>query len=522
MASSSKVSEKNIMKKDIEPRVIGGTGMCEMNNGTEKANTSHLNILASLRCQVEIFLFRKRTSAVVRGMQRVATAPASSLLLPSHIGKVSPSILNRTSIPRRITAKSRGAEMTTSDSNSDSPPPVLDVQPGTASQDGHFDERLRVDVNDNASSSKTSMDLLTPPPEDDQMSDKPSPSNSAEESVKEKKSKKANGLKKSSPDDAIRKSNRITRNCDAATKDVVDNYVDVKDLKQPRSIVTPKGGVRNPFRYPKVDGEKEKDRLRIHMVGPKTRSKPDELVIGLSMTKREPFTVPQGPDFQADYPHYYEDSFVQPSHSSRVDIPDRDELLWVAKPGICDEDLEEAWEVIRSQYAGTIGIDAMLHCLMRCHYDVDEMLQRIEMEQWENLPHPFEGLNVAQQKEFGRLLRKQGSQGKHKEGEKIFRLMQEKFLRTYYLGEISKYYYDTKRRGCFHEQYNRCECREKLTSSVLPLVPRYECANCTTYLREGKSGPQKFCAVCELYYKYEIIMGIQTAVLDISFIVNFR
>ncbi|KAJ1345667.1 hypothetical protein KIN20_000258 [Parelaphostrongylus tenuis] len=67
-------------------------------------------------------------------------------------------------------------------------------------------------------------------------------------------------------------------------------------------------------------------------------------------------------------------------------------------------------------------------------------------------------LNVAQQREFERVLR--DLKGKN------FAAIQDKFMRQYYLGEITKYYYDSKRRSCIHERYTRCTCREKLTSAV--------------------------------------------------------
>uniref|UniRef100_A0A0K0DP30 SANT domain-containing protein n=1 Tax=Angiostrongylus cantonensis TaxID=6313 RepID=A0A0K0DP30_ANGCA len=74
-------------------------------------------------------------------------------------------------------------------------------------------------------------------------------------------------------------------------------------------------------------------------------------------------------------------------------------------------------------------------------------------------------------------------------------------MRQYYLGEITKYYYDSKRRSCIHERYTQCTCRERLTSEVEVKVPRFECANCTKYLWEGRPRPAKYCAICQLYYR---------------------
>ncbi|VDM71454.1 unnamed protein product [Strongylus vulgaris] len=158
-----------------------------------------------------------------------------------------------------------------------------------------------------------------------------------------------------------------------------------------------------------------------------------------------------------------------------------------------EEDLDEAWSAIRSQFGGKIGLDSMLYCFMKHNYNIDEMLENIEMEQWKNLPQPFEGLNIAQQREFERVLR--DLKGKN------FGSIQDKFMRQYYVGEIVNYYYLSKRKGCVHERYTRCSCRERLSNATVAKVPRYECANCSKYLWEGRNRPLKYCAVCHLYFK---------------------
>ncbi|KAK6031306.1 hypothetical protein OSTOST_02543, partial [Ostertagia ostertagi] len=158
-----------------------------------------------------------------------------------------------------------------------------------------------------------------------------------------------------------------------------------------------------------------------------------------------------------------------------------------------NKELDDAWAAIRCQYGEKIGLDSMLYSLMKHNYSIDEMLENIEMEQWKNLSQPFEELNIAQQKEFERVLR--DLKGKN------FGAIQDKFMRQYYLGEIIQYYYQSKRRACVHERYTRCLCRETLTNATVVQVPRYECANCTKYLWEGKQRPPKYCAVCQLYYK---------------------
>ena len=65
----------------------------------------------------------------------------------------------------------------------------------------------------------------------------------------------------------------------------------------------------------------------------------------------------------------------------------------------------------------------MLRRLMKCNYDIDKMLTTIE-EELESLPQPFEELNIAQQTEFEKQIRRTGNaQGK------VFKSIQEKLVR---------------------------------------------------------------------------------------------
>ncbi|WKY08529.1 hypothetical protein Q1695_007785 [Nippostrongylus brasiliensis] len=407
------------------------------------------------------------------------------------IGKQKAAVPAKASSGKVALKTSTDAENSMTASTDEKEAPSPSVQPTASEND------LRIDVSESANTSKTSSSLLTPPSEDDQDS-KPSPAQSSCGALPRKR--KSNGFRKT--EECVRKSGRITRTCDASAVDFVDNYVDSKRLKQPRIVQAPKGGVRIPNVMPKNKGAKEKDKLSIDMVGPRTRSSLVELISPLGGTRRRnthvELSAKIGPDHQASFEPFYACDFTAPS-ISRVDYEDREreELVWTSEPSGSSsytvEDLDEAWTAIRSQYGGTIGIDAMLYSLMKNNYNIDAMLTNIEQEQWENLTQPFEEPNIAQQKEFERILR--DVKGKN------FAAIQDKFMRQYYLGEITQYYYQSKRRSCLNERYTRCLCRDRLTSAVAVKVPRYECTNCTKYLWEGKHRPPKYCAVCQLFYK---------------------
>uniref|UniRef100_A0A7I4YMG8 ELM2 domain-containing protein n=1 Tax=Haemonchus contortus TaxID=6289 RepID=A0A7I4YMG8_HAECO len=462
-----------------------------------------------------------------RYMQRVSTAP--SLLIQSHLLQ-KPSPLVRASPPlekphsRRVssstdvvqcqrkllqTKRSSNTRVIHSNTSEESvlkPSTNTGETSMTASSGGqeapsqsgqvNTENDLQIDVTESADTSKTSS-LLTPPSEDDQDL-KPSPAQSSCGGLPRKR--KSNGFRKT--EESVRKSGRITRTCDLSAADFVDNYVDCKQLKQPRIVQPPKGAKRIPNVMPRNKGAKEKDKLSIDMVGPRTRSSLVELISPLGGARKKnihvEYTAKIGPEYQATFEPFYAEEFVAPSVSSIDEEPDREEPMWHLEPSgstsYTDEELDDAWSAIRCQYGGKIGLDSMLYCLMKHNYNVDAMLANIEMEQWKNLAQPFEELNIAQQKEFERVLR--DLKGKN------FGAMQDKFMRQYYLGEITKYYYQSKRRACVHERYTRCTCRERLTSATISQVPRYECANCSKYLWEGKHRmPPKYCAICQLFYK---------------------
>ncbi|VDM63318.1 unnamed protein product [Angiostrongylus costaricensis] len=360
----------------------------------------------------------------------------------------------------------------TSSSGHEAPSPNVDA---ATSENG-----LQIDVTESTNASKTSSSLLTPPSEDDQDS-KSSPAQLSCEAISKKK--KSNGVRRT--DEVVRKSGRITRTCDPSAAEFVDNYVDSKRLKQPRIVQPPKGGTRIPNMVPRNKSTKEKDKLSIDMVGPRTRSSLAEPVSPLGGTRRRnmhvELTARIGPDHQATFEPFYACDFVAPWQAEEE--PDREELMWQEEPsgssGYSTEELDEAWSAIRSQYGGRIELDSVLFCFMKHNYNIDALLENIEVEQWTNLPQPFE----------------EDLKGKN------FAAIQDKFMRQYYLGEITKYYYDSKRRSCIHERYTQCTCRERLTSAVEVKVPRFECANCTKYLWEGRPRPAKYCSICQLYYR---------------------
>ena len=117
-------------------------------------------------------------------------------------------------------------------------------------------------------------------------------------------------------------------------------------------VVPPNGLRRHPFKPPKGDLEKEKDKLKIHMVlqlsllsvvikvGPKTKTSlnaMEEVVV----PKREQNVISEGPEFQviriirvltqlqADFEQYYAEDF-QPPTVSAEDYPDRNDEVVIS------------------------------------------------------------------------------------------------------------------------------------------------------------------------------------------------
>ncbi|PAV72353.1 hypothetical protein WR25_03504 isoform A [Diploscapter pachys] len=278
-----------------------------------------------------------------------------------------------------------------------------------------------------------------------------------------------------------RKSNRKTR---AGEEEIVDNYVGSQILASRRTVNPPIGGIRQPFLYPS-SSTKEKDRLRIDMVGPKTRSNILEIPVEDSSKKEKGYIKEEKlPALQ--------------SLSAAADDEDRDELVWRKGDGVDWNEVNKTWYAVQRQSRGQIPLDAMLHRFMMCGYNVKRLLKNVETERWENLPQPFERFNTMQQLEFERMIRKEN--GKFREGEKHFRYMHEKFLRKYYQGELVNYYYSTKKKRCFHQVFQRCQCREESCNFPSSSVARYECAICTEYLWPN-SPVTELCDVCKLYYR---------------------
>lgn len=417
---------------------------------------------------------------------------SSSLLLPSnhHLPRVPP-------LPQQHSPRMASSPPVEEDEHS------RDPHDHRHHENGHSrlsDSSLMVDVEIPSSSASEATECspamltLTPPPENEHDKE-PSGISPASNGVTAKKVRRSGG-----PDDGSRKS-RITRLRDDPA-DIVNNYVDSSDIKQvcPR-VVPPIGAYRRPFHMPKMDLEKEKDKLKINMVGPKTKTIVDS--VDDLLKKKRAYQILVGDEYQAKFEDFYLEDYQGP-RSSREEIEDRDQEMWFddrVKLKDKERELDDCWTAVRRQFGGKIGIDSMLRRLMLCNYDIDDMLINIEKEFFEHLPQPFEELNEAQQAEFERLLRKNGGTGGHPNG-KVFRHFQEKFMKSYYLGEIVNYYYDTKHKGCLHQLYHRCECRDKWINELHPWVPRYECVNCTRYLIGNEKSHRSFslCAICEIYH----------------------
>ncbi|CAJ0931422.1 unnamed protein product, partial [Mesorhabditis belari] len=291
--------------------------------------------------------------------------------------------------------------------------------------------------------------------------------------------------------------------------EIVDaNYVDVADFKQPRPVNPPIGLPRRAFHPPQTTSEQDKqiERLKIHMVGPKgaknrmMSSSVHDFDEGAKRSEMErarrrlSAAIHIGPEFQAKFPEL--DQFVEPPQSMRDAEPDRDQLIWRDRDGqsVPVQELDDAWTAIRRHCGGIIPMDSMLHRLMLSHHSVDEMLINIEKELYEFLPASMDPLSEGERREFERHLRRTGHACAKK-----FRMMQDKFLKNHWLGEIVAYYYETKHRGCPTEEYNLCTCRA-LDPEERYHVSRVECNNCTQEFWPGRR-KCKLCPPCALYFK---------------------
>ncbi|CAD6198112.1 unnamed protein product [Caenorhabditis auriculariae] len=283
-----------------------------------------------------------------------------------------------------------------------------------------------------------------------------------------------------------RKSHRINRSENDA-EDLVDNYIG-SSKRQAAAYQAPRGLKRIPHRFPTL----VKNRLIIDMNGPSTRSNPDTE----DPLKKRYGRINIGKDHQVDLPPVME-------RSSAEETEDKEELIFSDPDGRLSTSIDDAWNVIRRQFDNRIPFDAVLHRLMSCDFDINAMLQTIELE-LDNLPQPFERLNVAQQEEFERAIRKtkvpKMVSSKTVEKQR-FAEIQEQFMRSHYIGEIVEYYYTTKKHCCINERYARCLCRERFTSDVPPKVTRVECFNCTKTVWHGGKREKKICLICDLYHR---------------------
>ncbi|CAI5448810.1 unnamed protein product [Caenorhabditis angaria] len=298
-------------------------------------------------------------------------------------------------------------------------------------------------------------------------------------------------------EEASRKSNRINKTLEK-NAEVIDNYTGQKDLGKPRGNQFPVGLKRQSYDFPSKI-LKENGRLRIDMNGPSTRSNPAEEACYTPLRNRARGSV-HGPEYQASLPSF------SPKEEFEEDNC-REEAIWVnpqsneQQKRISDEELNLIYITIQKQYGETMPLDAILHRLMECDYNLDEMLATIEKER-ERLPQPFLKLSNVQQAEFERQLRKlrTASNSTNRTIPRSHRNMQERFMRSHYLGEIINYYYTTKKKCCSQKQFNRCKCRENMTS-VEKLVERVECSNCTKIARPNAEKLGLLCLLCKLYYE---------------------
>ncbi|CAB3405969.1 unnamed protein product [Caenorhabditis bovis] len=328
----------------------------------------------------------------------------------------------------------------------------------------------------------------------------PSPSTSGDENkaAPATRQKRKYNKRKLAPEECSRKSVRINKNA-AADAEIINNYTGIKDIRRSRNVQFPKGLKRIPFVTPEKP-LKENGRLRIDMNC--TRSTTRELYVIESPPKKKrknakndesatnSNNVPIGVDHQAALPELME------ARASAVDEDDRDEPIWIPECSeIAMDEFRETYELVQPQYGSVIPLDSFLHRFMECGYSVEKMLETLESER-DNLPQPFKPFTVAQQIEFEKHIRRTSGPIKSKS----FKYMQDRFLRSYHLGEIINYYYLTKRHHCPDKIIGRCSCHELMRKKPENLVSRLECSNCTKDMRANAEKSDKLCLVCDLYF----------------------
>ncbi|UMM26483.1 hypothetical protein L5515_010163 [Caenorhabditis briggsae] len=150
------------------------------------------------------------------------------------------------------------------------------------------------------------------------------------------------------------------------------------------------------------------------------------------------------------------------------------------------------WRAIWRQFESHIPYETALEHLLECKYDFCKALETID-QKLKVLPQETKPLCMAQAKLMANLVK----------NEKITRrMLQEKAMRNYHLGEVQKIRY------LFTRFYGRqewlgvpCNCNDFICME-LHFEPRVSCTNCNKkYRKKIRGARDKLCMICESYVK---------------------
>lgn len=353
--------------------------------------------------------------------------------------------------------------------------------------------KLEIDVqpSDASGPSSTASNKILKDISDTSCKPSPSTSNQGDEPIVERKKRK---YEKKKPEDMVpsRKSNRINQN---VSPEIVNNYTERKDYKQPRGNMIPVGLNRVDYEFPSM--AREYDKLKIDMiaqnavtvVNTRTEEPPKTSTKKASTTPTEIKHTREGSIFQANLP-----DFKETVDDDFLNEPDREELIWtMPQDGDYDKkQFDELYSAVRLQHAYRLELDKTLSCFMNNDYNVDKTLCNIESELTKCV-QPFKELNIAQRQEWERLRYSCKSS-------KQFRVHQERFLRKHYLGEIISYYYRSKPFCCPTNYGVAGHCARSMHAPK-KIVKRVECFVCAGPYRDNAEKDGKLCAICELYFR---------------------
>ncbi|PIC31519.1 hypothetical protein B9Z55_012195 [Caenorhabditis nigoni] len=150
------------------------------------------------------------------------------------------------------------------------------------------------------------------------------------------------------------------------------------------------------------------------------------------------------------------------------------------------------WRAIWRQFESHVPYETALEHLLECKYDFCKALETID-QKLKVLPQETKPLCMAQAKLMANLVK----------NEKITRrMLQEKAMRNYHLGEVQKIRY------LFTRFYGRqewlgvpCNCNDFICME-LHFEPRVSCTNCNKkYRKKIRGARDKLCMICESYVK---------------------